>query len=159
MDNSRGYWGSDVIGPEEFSIYMDDIKVVLICVYVADQVEEQLIHQMKYKGNTVVISTSVLKIYNDMSSFYNQNMDKIEQVYELLADEGSRNTIEAFLNVLRTGDIDLWKIVNGNSIYKLVDTEVLDFNKRGTYIDIGAFIGDTLERFLKVSRGDYSKIA
>lgn len=158
VDNNSSLWSIEgIYGPDYFVNDMSNVDIVLVCVYVSDQISEQL-KDIGYFGKTLVVSSSVFSISDDDYRMYEENMPKIEEVYQRLADEHSRCTLETYLNVMRTGDVFLWNSVNGNSRNKLLDEEVLDLNIKHNYVDVGAFIGDTLETFLRQTNNIYSSI-
>ncbi len=78
--------------------------------------------------------------------FCRKNLDKLEFIYNNLADDISRHTFENILRLKLSGDINY-----------LFDCEVdpyepyrniLKLNDSETYIDLGAYRGDTLSEFL-----------
>lgn len=157
IDNNSGLWGKDnIISPKQFCACMHKIANVFVCVYVADQVVAQL-KDYGYQGNIIPASMSVIGCEGRVL-LYEENMDKVEEVYELFADEKSRDTIAAFMNVGRSGDTSYWDKVNGPSEEKLLDTAVLSFDKRENFIDVGAFTGDTIEKFMQLCGGNYASI-
>lgn len=157
IDNNKSYWNENVKSPLFFENDMNNIDIVLVCVYVADQVMEQ-IKNMNYQGIMIPVVSSIFNIDNEVINFYQTNMDEIEKMYEILADDRSRKTVETFLNVIYSGDISLWDNINGNSSYKLIDPEILSYGGRDSYVDVGAFTGDTLQKYLEVSKKNYESI-
>lgn len=157
IDNNSSLWDSNnIICPKRFCECMKDIENVFVCVYVADQVVEQL-KGYGYQGNIIPASMSVIGC-EDRVLLYEENMEKVEEVYELFADEQSRDTIVAFMNVGRSGDTSYWDDVNGPSEEKLLDTGVLSYGKTEHFIDVGAFTGDTIEKFIQLCGGNYVSI-
>lgn len=159
VDNNKGLWGiNNIKSPEVFWNEMNEIDVVLVCVYVADQVVAQ-IKEHGYKGEIIPISMSLFHMDEEAIRFYDENMDKLEKMYAILADERSKATVETFLNVLRTADISLWNKVNGKSDVKLMDPEMFDFSREHHMVDVGAFTGDTISKFYELCEGRYKSIA
>ncbi len=157
IDNNSSLWGTgNIISPKQFCECMKDIANVFVCVYVADQVVAQL-KEYGYQGKIIPASMSVLGC-EDRVLLYEENMEKVEEVYELFADEQSRDTIAAFMNVGRSGDTSYWDKVNGPSEEKLLDTGVLSYGKKEHFIDVGAFTGDTIEKFIQLCGGNYASI-
>lgn len=158
IDNNKGLWGiNNIKSPEEFWLEMGAIDVVLVCVYVADQVIQQ-IKDHGYQGRIIPISMSLFHMDEEAIRFYDENMDNLEKMYALLADECSKETVETFINVLRTADISMWDKVNGRSTVKLMDPEVLNFSKEHHMVDVGAFTGDTISKFYELCGGRYKSI-
>lgn len=78
-------------------------------------------------------------------AFYEENAGIIEDTYSRLADEESRNCYINYINYKLTGDISY--LAAGESD---ADGEfgLLDSMQNGCYIDLGAYYGDTLVRYL-----------
>lgn len=107
VDNNKALWGTETVkSPAEFEKDMDKIDMVLVCVYVADQVVDQL-RTMGYSGEIMVVSASVFNIEDKVIQYYDEHLKDIEGTYAIVADEKSRKTIETYINVIRTGDIEL----------------------------------------------------
>lgn len=157
IDNNQSYWNEEVWSPDEFKEIMDSVDVVLDCVYVADQVEEQLL-EMGYKGDIIWLSYSIAKTDPSVVQLYKNNISNIERIYDFLEDDLSKETLYTYLTILNTGDIERWRNVNGDSKYKLIDRSILDYTGEQVFIDVGAFTGDTLSRFLEINQGDYKEI-
>ena len=158
VDNNPSLWGSNqIVSPDTFFSDKDSIDSILVCVYVADQVIRQL-KQNGYQGQIIPVSMSLFAIDNEALQFYDENMDNIEKMYDILADDRSRETVVTFMNVLRSGDICLWDKVNGDSTLKLLDPDVLDFSHQDHFVDVGAFTGDTIKKFVELCNGQYLSI-
>ncbi|MBU5430977.1 FkbM family methyltransferase [Kineothrix sp. MSJ-39] len=136
---------------------MMHIDVVFVCVYVAEQVVNQL-KGMGYDGEIIPTASALLNIDDVELKLYDEHMMELENVYKYLADDMSKRTMETFLNVLWSGDISLWKKVNSISTCKLIDEEILETNRNHRYIDIGAFDGDTLRGFLHMNHNRFERI-
>ncbi len=77
--------------------------------------------------------------------FYKENFDKFEKVYNLLADEESK---QLYANIIRfkiTGNIS--HLRNAVSLPEC-EKELLDFDRYKTFIDCGAYNGDTAKKFI-----------
>lgn len=84
-----------------------------------------------------------------------ENARKIRRVYDLLADERSRQTFADVLNFRISGKIEYLTRCTAsdeeiNSLIPLSDDEI--------YMDLGAYNGDTVTDFLKRTGGKYSHI-
>jgi len=158
VDNNQSLWGTNrIVSPVDFFADKEQIDIVLVCVYVADQVINQL-RENGYQGQIIPVSMSLFSIDEGLMQLYDKNMDNLERLYDILADERSRETIVAYLNVLRSGDIRLWDKVNGDSTVKLLDPEVLHFSHKEHFVDVGAFTGDTISKFLELCDCQYQSI-
>lgn len=75
-----------------------------------------------------------------------QNREDILKVYSLLADETSRRLYKNAMAYCITGDIAYLKQLEGDD----VPPEGY-YNGNGTYVDVGAYTGDTAEEYLAYS--------
>ena len=89
-------------------------------------------------------------------SFLNSHIEEINLAHSLLADDFSRKIFEGYVNFQFGGKIEiLQKIETPESeIYE----NVLNFNEKETFVDIGAYRGDTVEKFVKQTNCNYEKI-
>ena len=79
------------------------------------------------------------------SEFYCSNKYSIEDVYSRLADETSRSCYENYINYKLTGDISYLEKAESDP-----DDEfgLLNGLSEGCFVDLGAYYGDTLIRYL-----------
>lgn len=157
IDNNPSLWDKEgMISPNDFFNDVSSVDTVFVCVYVADEVIEQ-ITENGYRGNLIPINSTILEsdYYVD---WYEKNRNDIEGLFDILADEQSVETIKTFYKVANTGDISFWDNVNGKSKDKLLDPELLKFTDEEHMVEVGAFIGDTTDRFLELCSGKYKSI-
>lgn len=86
--------------------------------------------------------------------FLKAHIDEIEKAYNLLADEKSK---EVFYNIIRfqiTGDI---KLCFDCETYKNEAYALLDLGENESFLDLGAYRGDTVDEFLHYTKG-YERI-
>lgn len=88
--------------------------------------------------------------------FCEKNCDKLNAVYEMLADETSRKTYADVINFKISGDIRYLNRCTSDTdeIYK----GLIDLRNVREYIDMGAYNGDTVQEFLAFSGGNYDRI-
>lgn len=157
VDNNPTLWGRDnIISPKEFFDRKDEFATVFICVYVADEVEKQL-RDGGYKGETIVFLTSSFA-GNSTVELYDNHKEEIRELKEILADDLSVKTLDAFYEFAKTGDISVWDGVNGKSLDKVIEPDVTHPQEGDYFVDIGAFTGDTIKSFLGFCGGKYKKI-
>lgn len=87
--------------------------------------------------------------------YLDANADKLQKVKKLLADEQSRRVLEDIIAYKLTGDIKLLKSCEtptdeGWSLLKL--------GREETYVDLGAYNGDTVDRFLRLTNKEFENI-
>lgn len=81
--------------------------------------------------------------------FFNANKERFEKVYSTLADEESRRIYENVINYKLTGDIKyLW---DAESDKDTVYSDPLDAKSIKSFVDLGAYNGDTVRELLRYS--------
>ncbi len=85
-----------------------------------------------------------------------ENADKIEEVYNSLSDDLSRRVYSDIINFRISGDIrHLTDITTPREeIYK----NIIKPSNAETYVDLGAYNGDTIREFLEFTKGRFKKI-
>lgn len=84
-----------------------------------------------------------------------EHFDELSRVYSLLADDISRKT---YLDILRykiTGELGALK---SSQTDPMESYRLLNLGEDEIYADLGAYTGDTVAEFLKVTGGKYRKI-
>lgn len=77
--------------------------------------------------------------------FYKEHYNEFEQAFNLLCDEESRQIYADIIRYKITGDIShLYRAVSE----KTCEKELLDFDSYKTFIDAGAYNGDTARKFI-----------
>lgn len=80
-----------------------------------------------------------------------ERFDDLKKVYDRLADDRSREVMHGALSFRLTGDIDYLTTVFSDpdtDFYELLKPKPYD-----SYADLGAYNGDTVERFIKMAGG------
>ena len=89
-------------------------------------------------------------------SFLNAHEEEINLAHSLLADDFSKKVYEGYVNFQFGGKIEILKEIETpeSEIYE----NILKFNQNETFIDIGAYRGDTVEKFVEHTKVSYNKI-
>ena len=77
--------------------------------------------------------------------FYKEHFKDFEKAFDLLADERSKQIYSDIIKFKITGDISFLRAA---SCDKSCDKELLDFDQYRTFIDAGAYNGDTARKFI-----------
>ncbi len=105
-----------------------------------------------------VLAPSVPVFGNDYFSL--ETLEKYENeintVKELLADEMSVKVLEDSINYRLTGKISY--LFNCQTDRDEVFSNIINFDSNETYIDLGAYRGDTIEEFLNQTNNNFEKI-
>ena len=81
---------------------------------------------------------------------------ELQTVYERLADAVSRETFASVLNYKLSGKLSYLQACTTNRADDM--RTIFSFGGEETYLDLGAYNGDTVQEFLQLTRGRYKKI-
>lgn len=98
-----------------------------------------------------VIGTTVFD-----EAFLSENRENIEKAYNLLADDFSKKIFTGYVNFLYGGELEQLKEITTPEDEAFRD--ILRLEKDETYVDIGAYRGDTVDTFLRYTNNSYSAI-
>lgn len=93
------------------------------------------------------------EVIND--SFLSKYSDEIRSAYCLLCDDKSKAVFEGALNFLYSGNLKYLKIIESDK--NEVFHNILKLSGSESYLDLGAYRGDTVDEFLNYTDG-YTKI-
>ncbi len=89
-------------------------------------------------------------------SFLEKNEKKLNKAYSLLADEKSKEVFKNYVNFEFSGKLRY--LFNAESDPAFPFNEYLKLTENESFLDIGAYRGDTVEQFLSFTNGKYSNI-
>lgn len=93
-----------------------------------------------------------------ISKYVSEHEDEINSIMEYLVDDKSRNALKAYCEVNETDNINCL-LDKDFCIDGMFGFEQLCLTDDEDYVDIGAWVGDTIELFLNKTNGQYSSIA
>ncbi len=120
-------------------------------IIIACNVKYGVHNQLKKAGinNVLYIDPGFIYFYNHENNIVEtitKNREKIDTVYEMLADDESKKVYKNVLLHRVVHDLNLiWDIYDENQYF---GNRVVQ-QAKGCFVDCGAFQGDTLQRFLK----------
>ncbi len=88
--------------------------------------------------------------------FYNENRRDIERAYDLFADQTSRDVFEKLINYKLSGKLSYLR--SAYSSKEQVFDEILKLSEHESYLDLGAYRGDTIDELLHYTGGSYEHI-
>lgn len=94
----------------------------------------------------------------DYAAYYEEHEEEIAAADALLADEKSHKVFQNLLHYKISRDRALIEAVRDDARLQYFDPEVITFAKNEVFLDLGAYIGDTVEAFAKHVNGEYQKI-
>lgn len=132
-------------------------KDFIILVAFATRIDEVLLEIKSLNKKHILFAPDVPVCGDDIFDYEyaKRNCEKLNKAYNMLADEKSKQVFENIVNFKITGKIDYLDIDSENDeIYK----DILNISKNESYIDLGAYDGDTIKDFLYYSANSYEKI-
>ncbi len=130
---------------------------LIIAICFGTQIESVMEHiKALSKKHTVIVPNVPVygdEIFND--DFLLQNKEKIESAYNLLSDKRSKVVFENAIKFYYSGKLEyLWNITDDkNEIFNYV----LCLSSNESYIDLGAYRGDTIDELIHYG-GGYNKV-
>lgn len=98
----------------------------------------------------------LLRVGNSNYEYIKENLDKFFETYNIFEDNFSRKTMLAYLKGDISGNVlYLLDFLRPNEWFNELNRE---FAVGGIFFDCGAYIGDTVEKFINFTGGNYKKI-
>lgn len=139
--NFRGY---TVKKYSDFAKELDDFIVVVSFASQRDEVLENIYkiasERELYAPDVPVFGEGLFDL-----KFFNQNINKLRYVYSKLADDMSRKTFISTIAFKLTGKISFLK--ECETIDDEINILISNLIKNKNYIDVGAYTGDTVEKY------------
>ena len=88
--------------------------------------------------------------------YYIQNREDIERAYEIFADSSSKDVFEKIIKFKLSGELEY--LLSSFSDKDEVFCNILKLSQNESYLDLGAYRGDTIAEFLNYSGGSYEHI-
>ena len=150
----QNFRGFTVKKMSDFEEEFGDFTVALCFASSLDDVMEH-IYFVASRHNLLVPNVPVFgdEVLDD--AFLQKHKDEIKKAYSLLADEKSKDTFEGTLNFLYSGKLDYLKKIESDKNEAFQNIMKLSNNE--SFLDLGAYRGDTVEEFLSYTNG-YEKI-
>lgn len=135
-------------------LYGDDF-IILVCFGTQFPEVMQRIHDIAarhelYAPNVPVAGDGLFDL-----DFAREHRSQLSEVYGMLADEQSKRVFENVVRYKLSGRIDLLKSVETPAAEKF---DLLEIGAEETYVDLGAYNGDTLVEFLNETSMQFTKL-
>lgn len=116
----------------------------------------QRIYEIANEAETVAPHVPLFSEPLFTMDFLTENKEHLEQVYHMLADNQSRRVFSDVLNFRISGKLKyLWaSTTDRREDYQ----EILRLGRQESYVDLGAYRGDTVQEFLEMTNGCYQRI-
>ena len=149
----RSFHGFEVKSVSQLESEIGDFVIELAFASPLPEVIEN-IKSLSKKHRVIMPSVPVFgdNIFN--KEFLKNNLVKIEKAYSSLADEQSKKVFENIIRFQITGDLDYCFECEST---KDEAFEILNLSQKESFLDLGAYRGDTIQEFLHYTKS-YEKI-
>lgn len=154
-DNDENKYGKKindtyVISLDELKVKNKDINIMITTCFF-----EEVYGQLMDLGFKNVMYRPGLE-YNPFydKEIIKNNINDIEKVYNLLEDEKSREAMLGIINHRLTNTFNCIKY----SKNQYFDVDIIKMDEEEIFLDGGAYIGDTLEEFIKLTNDKFKKV-
>lgn len=151
--------GVPILSYDEMQTKYNNYTILLTCVLEnAISIRNYLLS--RHESNLIVFFSNPYKVETKVLSLDElvENKGLLDESYSLLEDDESRKLFVNFLRWKMTGDITATAKKRNNCWLEVFDSDLILERPDYTYIDVGAYTGDSLIRFLAFCRGQYKKI-
>lgn len=164
-DNNPELWGKttefngesfEIVSYEKVKTELEEYTILLtMSIHNATETYQQMCD--KGEKNNIFQFCNPFKVDNLLlqSKNIDNDFNNYQIVYNKLADDISRKLFVLNLNYKITGDmLDLYKMTSGNTFF---DEVVIGDQTDAVYVDVGAYTGDTILKFLEYCGGKYKQ--
>ena len=119
----------------------------------------ELINKIKAIANKHELYAPDLPVYGDVIftyEYFNEHIKEAQKIYDMLADEKSRQVFCDVLNYKISGKIDY--LFSCESERRDAVKEIINPKYEDIYVDLGAYNGDTVLEMLELTGGKMKKI-
>lgn len=130
----------------------------MILISFGTQIPEVMEHIYEIKKDRPEMFAPCVPVAGDTLfdlEFARAHKAELQSVYKMLADEQSKKVFENVIRYKLSGDIDLLRDIETPSEEKF---DLLNIGAEETYVDLGAYDGDTLVEFLNETTMQFKKL-
>lgn len=148
MKQGKEFHGLPIVSANEMIVYLKSHKDTIIAVasgsahIIIDQLEGLGVE----KKAMYPFAFSMLQLSPTPFMYFNERKELIKKVYELLADEKSRDVFISLLNFKMTMD-DNWLLDIADNEHDQYFDDLMRLKDNEVFVDCGAYIGDTLDEY------------
>ncbi len=151
----RFFRGFPVKPLEYFEEQYSDFAVIIAFGTSVPEVMENIFNISK-KHRVLVPCVPVIGTEVFDRRFLESHEEEINLAHSLLADDFSKKVFEGYVNFQFGGEIALLKEIETEESEAY--TNILNLTNQETFVDIGAYRGDTIEKFLNYTNRKYKNI-
>lgn len=118
-----------------------------------------VINNIKYVSKKHKTIVPCVPVYGDNifnKDFFKANIKDIEKAYSLLSDEKSKEVCYNLIKFQLSGKLEY--LFDSESDKTEALNDILNLESSRSYLDLGAYKGDTIEEYLKFCKNKYDKI-
>lgn len=151
----HSFLGYDILKYSEITKKYDDFLVIMGFAVNTPQILE---HIQKINSDHEVLSPDVPVCGGGIFDleFLNSNESKILQAYEMLEDDTSKKVFENLINFKISGKFSY--LIDCETPRSEIYSNIYNFSNCETFVDVGAYNGDTVMEFIKNVDSKYKKI-
>lgn len=139
------------------SDYRNKVLIIITCDFA-----EVVLQQLKSYGipeeNSLIFRISYLEDYSQFPIFVSSRISELELVYNLLSDDKSKLVFENLINFRLSANFNYLEKITDNYEDQYFDKDLISFDTNDVYVDCGAYIGDTINQYMKHNGGTYGEI-
>lgn len=142
---------------KKMSDFEEEFGDFTIALCFASSLSDVMSH-IKYVASRHTLLVPNVPVFGDEildDAFLEKYKDEIKSAYSHLCDEKSKKVFKSTLDFLYSGKLSY--LLNADSQKDEAFTNILKLNDAESYLDLGAYRGDTVEEFLHYTN-DYEKI-
>ncbi|WP_066055911.1 FkbM family methyltransferase [Robertmurraya korlensis] len=168
-DNNKTKWGGEqdgisILSPKEVKEFVknDQNTYVIIASQRLEEIKQQMLSLGVKEENIDIIGFRLAWDYlryrgkTPLQLIYDY-LYEFEEVFSSLADERSRDVYLGLLNYKISLDNKYIQEIYSPSEQQYFDKEIIEIKDNEVFCDCGSFNGDTLEKFISLTKGKYSK--
>ncbi|WP_455089718.1 FkbM family methyltransferase [Peptoanaerobacter stomatis] len=149
-------YGKSVIKPDGIRYTDEKVNIIICDSYYLEKFKQ--IEKFNNSNIRLWLVNFLVYFYVGLTPEYiKDNIEKFEKSYNLLEDDRSKFIFENILNAAITSNMDYYKETYSDDEYF---PEVIKncMGENEIFVDVGAYNGDTVEKFINVCKNKYKKI-
>ena len=148
MKHGKMFQGREIISAAKMiSLFWEyEQAIILIASGSAHIIINQLVDMGISREKLIPFVITNLQLSPTPYQYFSQNVGHIKKVYDLLADEESKNTWIALINYKMTQDCKWLKGISHCEREQYFDP-IMNYSDKESFVDCGAYIGDTLDEY------------
>lgn len=159
------FWGLEVISPAKIGEFFPHYAVLILAVEIEHEIQDQL-QQLPVPPAAVFHLDLHWGIRDrhmpgDSAGYFCQKQSEVNQIYDILADQKSRDTYEAVIRYRMNRDRNVLAAVKDpfeEKYFPINLDQTVFLGDKEVFLNAGAYTGDIIERFVRVTQGKYRRI-